>query len=339
MSNTSLLGSYGGQAGDALMFRNRIINGECLVAQRGAVVVLNNQATYGGADRFFVAPLGFTTVTGGSITKSAFAETISGFGQWLSSFSCTGSGTVVMGQRIESLNTLDLNSKTVTFSGLLYHNVGSTVTVSIKINKANAVDNFTGVTQIGSAGSINVPSGVATPFSLTVTLGSTDGNNGMSTEVTFTGLSNLSSKSFGIGNFQLEAGPTATPFERRPIGTELALCQRYAHVIRSDGNAVYARYGIGECESTTTCSAIVSLPQQMRSTPVIAGISAANTFAVYSAGVSTPCNGTPAIAVSGSTNNILQLNFGVASGLTLGRAGQCISNNTANSFIVLSAEL
>jgi hypothetical protein len=32
---------------------------------------------------------------------------------------------------------------------------------------------------------------------------------------------------YDIWNVQLEPGPVATPFEHRPIGTELALCQRY----------------------------------------------------------------------------------------------------------------
>jgi len=32
---------------------------------------------------------------------------------------------------------------------------------------------------------------------------------------------------FAITNVQLEVGPVATPFEQRPIGMELALCQRY----------------------------------------------------------------------------------------------------------------
>ena len=35
-----------------------------------------------------------------------------------------------------------------------------------------------------------------------------------------------------VGAFQLEPGPVATPFERRPIGTELALCQRYYQVVK-----------------------------------------------------------------------------------------------------------
>ena len=35
------------------------------------------------------------------------------------------------------------------------------------------------------------------------------------------------SGTFDIAQVQIERGPVATPFERRPIGTELALCQRY----------------------------------------------------------------------------------------------------------------
>jgi len=35
------------------------------------------------------------------------------------------------------------------------------------------------------------------------------------------------SGTFDIAQVQIERGPVATPFERRPIGTELSLCQRY----------------------------------------------------------------------------------------------------------------
>jgi hypothetical protein len=48
--------------------------------------------------------------------------------------------------------------------------------------------------------------------------------------VTLTGGTNATVK-FSSGTFslvQLEPGPVATPFEQRPIGTELALCKRYA---------------------------------------------------------------------------------------------------------------
>ena len=36
---------------------------------------------------------------------------------------------------------------------------------------------------------------------------------------------------FDLAQVQLEAGPVATPFERRPVGTELALCERYYQVL------------------------------------------------------------------------------------------------------------
>ena len=51
--------------------------------------------------------------------------------------------------------------------------------------------------------------------------------------VTLTGGTNATVR-FSSGTFslvQLEPGPVATPFEQRPIGTELALCQRYYEVI------------------------------------------------------------------------------------------------------------
>jgi len=41
------------------------------------------------------------------------------------------------------------------------------------------------------------------------------------------------SGTFDIAQVQIEPGPVATPFEQRPIGTELALCQRYYEILSS----------------------------------------------------------------------------------------------------------
>lgn len=61
----------------------------------------------------------------------------------------------------------------------------------------------------------------------TATVGGTAVSNGGN--FTLTGGTNATVR-FSSGTFslvQIEPGPVATPFERRPIGTELALCQRY----------------------------------------------------------------------------------------------------------------
>jgi hypothetical protein len=67
-----------------------------------------------------------------------------------------------------------------------------------------------------------------------------------------------------ITDVQLEAGSTATEFERRPIGTELALCQRYFQG---------TRFYLGTTRATNNSSVLstqtVPLSPIMRSAPSI----------------------------------------------------------------------
>ena len=68
------------------------------------------------------------------------------------------------------------------------------------------------------------------------TLG-TDGNSVLQLSILFDAGSDFNaftdslgqqSGTFDIAQVQIEPGPVATPFEQRPIGTELNLCHRYA---------------------------------------------------------------------------------------------------------------
>jgi hypothetical protein len=50
---------------------------------------------------------------------------------------------------------------------------------------------------------------------------------------------------------QIEPGPVATPFEQRPIGTELALCQRYYEKSYPIASALGAVTALGGWESVS----------------------------------------------------------------------------------------
>jgi hypothetical protein len=73
---------------------------------------------------------------------------------------------------------------------------------------------------------------------------------------------------FEITGVQLELGTIATPFEQRPIGTELALCQRYYY--RSSAAATSDRLGLwGISHGSSNASVNGIAPVTMRSKPTL----------------------------------------------------------------------
>jgi hypothetical protein len=68
-----------------------------------------------------------------------------------------------------------------------------------------------------------------------------------------------------ITGVQLEVGDTATPFEHRSYGDELAKCQRYYH--RSPTGVSYSYLGSGSAFSSNGANIIYTLPVEMRTIP------------------------------------------------------------------------
>jgi hypothetical protein len=104
-----------------------------------------------------------------------------------------------------------------------------------------------------------------------------------------------------VGNYiaftgvQWEVGPVATPFEFRPYGTELALCQRYYWKIAQGTGEPYGMTG-----NTAAGNAIWSqfgLPVTMRATPTV---TIYGTWAVSN-------TGQPTVRGASSTNFLLQI--------------------------------
>jgi len=237
--------------------KNKIINGAMVIDQRNAgasvtpttgVYTLDRwlAAAYSASSKFSVQqnagsvtpPVGFTNYLG--VTS-------------LSAYSITSSDFLCMIQLIEGYNTADLawgtaNAKTVTlsfwvrssltgtFGGAISNNAGDrSYPFSYTISSANTWEqksitiagdtSGTWLTTNGAGISLKIGLGVGSTYSGTA--GAWAGANYFSATGA-TSVVGTNGATWYITGVQLEVGSTATSFDYRPYGTELALCQRYA---------------------------------------------------------------------------------------------------------------
>jgi len=252
-------------------FRNRIINGDFRIDQRNNGALKNNSspntalATTFGADRWLVSE----QVTGTGFSQRASDGT--GADKYYLSISRPSSlNALIIAQRIEAINSYDLAGKTVTLS-FRAAILGGYTSLSWKASYANTTDSFGSFssptkTQIAT-GNVTVGSSFNS-YSATFTVPSA-ATTGIEISFYNTNIS-IDATTLRISNVQLELGSVATPFEQRPIGTELALCQRYYQNIVTP-NATTDFNGLMVRESTTQAQASVYLPVSMRITPALVG--------------------------------------------------------------------
>lgn len=206
-------------------FKNYLINGGCQVAQRGNVVIPKDTWSYGGADRTAIALNG--TTGSGTVQRYSGVATVTTYAQGVVA-TTTGTGGVFFQQRIEAVNTLALNGKTVTLSATVYQNTGSAQNATMVISKPTTTsDTFAAQTILSSSNTFSIPSGVPTAISWTYTLGATEATLGLSVGVSYYNVGAVTAKDFWVGDFQLEKGTVPTRFDTRPYNVELAACQRY----------------------------------------------------------------------------------------------------------------
>lgn len=237
-----------GPNNSAFSFRNHIINGGCQVAQRSPIALSATANTTYCADRITVQAAGGTGLSGNGANTISGTGTRSGYIAGAIVCNWTNA-TMKIQTRLEAALVSMLSSKAITVSGKVYHDLGSTRTCQVVIQKANSVDNFSGVTTLGTSSTFSASSGSYTPFSYTLTLGALDAANGLLISVEDTAASTATGKLFAVGDLQLEEGATATPFEVRPYGVELVLCQRYYE----------KSYDIGTAPGTSTTNGICSM--------------------------------------------------------------------------------
>ena len=231
--------------------RNRIINGDCRVVQRGTLVAPSASA-YGGPDRFNASISGaggqFTQAAGtlvhGAVTKSCVTQTVN--------TAMTDASAVKFWsgicQYIEGLNSFDLVGQAVTVSFLFKASVAGTYSVALRDAAAawSYVTTFTVAANIVTKVAIPIQAipnaaGVPNTAALGLQLWIGAQNTGSYSTSTLNSWQNANyitasavtqwaltaGATISVTELQLEAGSVATEFERRSYGSELALCQRY----------------------------------------------------------------------------------------------------------------
>jgi len=293
-------------ASNNVAFRNRIINGAMVLDQRnaGASVTVNSSNNNPNTlDRFAAYNV---NAGSGTFTQQQSTTVPAGFVNSLlttvgTADTPTGNVGYSMYQRIEGLNISDLNwgtadASTVTLSfwvrssitgnfPVLLQNSGSVVYYATLYNipTANTWTKISITITGPTTGTWLTTNGIGIDVNWGFGAGSgrTAGTTGAWTSnptsgtilLNVTGATQLigtSGATFYITGVQLEAGTTASPFDYRPYGTELALCQRYyfqsANI--NDGTQFYAIHGY--VASGGNVRWFFKIPVPMRTTPSIA---------------------------------------------------------------------
>tara|TARA_R110002020_G_scaffold35866_2_gene108090 strand:- start:83 stop:694 length:612 start_codon:yes stop_codon:yes gene_type:complete len=138
-----------------------------------------------------------------------------------------------------------------------------------------------------------------------------------------------------ITGIQLEVGETATPFEHRSFGDELARCQRFYFKILSTSTA--DAFAVGQNNTTARADGSLGFPVTMRASPTaIETTGTATDYLINTAGSNYTCNAVPSFIRANSQTAYFR--FPVASGLTTGN-GAMLRSAVDGAYLAWSAEL
>jgi len=341
-------------------FKNRIINGAMVIDQRNAgasVTPTDGQYTLdrwsswlSQASKYTIQqnagsvtpPVGFTNYLG--VTSSS-AYTVGsseyfGFAQYIEGFNTADLGWGTANAKTVTLSFWVRSSLTGTFGGAINNGAyNRSYPFSYTISSANTweqksitIAGDTSGTWVGATNGtgIRIVFGIGMGSSISGTAGSWSGSGFYSATGATSGVG-TNVATFYITGVQLEVGSTATSFDYRPYGTELALCQRYYQTLGSQNNSDRIPCFAGNATEVFSANLLL-VPMRAQPTLSITGVMAFDSYYV-----GTPVQSSANVGRnSGGTLSVIA-SFGNFSGLTRGNPGGLYGNTTG--VLNISAEL
>ena len=351
------------------MFRNRIINGDMIINQRGWS---NNVSTWTYTLDRWIVNIDSPGVIG--VTQAALPAPLAGFSNAMRLQVATTNSTPAnceIIQRIEGVNIRDWQWGTssaipITISFYVYANNPGTYSIALRNSSENAcyVTSYTNTTTNAwqrvvltipgcTTGTwlTNNGTGLLLSINLARAVGGQTTNSNVWVASGVYSTNNISNFMATAGNtihvtgVQVEPGTVASPFEIRPYGVELQQCQRY-----------YVRYGypmdaanytripsLGYFSSATNAWIYLTHPVPLRAAPSTAGITTGNNVVMstgFGSNWSTSPTGGIITNIVMDTANIFTTNLTVtSSGGTANNVVMITKNNAPGAWIEISVDL
>ena len=346
-------------------YRNLIINGDMRIAQRSTSESgLGNEAAYKTLDRWQHN----SSRTAGRFTMSQASVTdLAGFSNSLK-LQCTTADTsidaaevFILGQALEGFTVQPLkdsssSTKSFTYSFYARQNAARNVAVEVRTSSGTyrqicklfnigtdwaryefTVPASSSGMQLDNDNSnemqiwfwLHAGSNYTSGTLDTSWAGATNANRAAGIDSFYSSASNW----FEVTGVQLEVGEAATPFEHRPYGMELALCQRYFQVHSDTANIALPT---AVATASTALNLSLALPVTMRASPSLySTLSSTGKFRANT-NIDRDTNNNPSLG--NASGSIVNLNFDGWSGFTIGYAA-AIRRYTATGVLGFNAEL
>lgn len=355
-----------GQVTPNLGRRNLIINGAMQISQRGTSFTGHGVGVNYGIDRFFdyhSSDGAFTISQETSVVPTDFSHALKV--QTTTADSSIAAGQrLIVAQRLEGQNISHLkwgtsDAKTVTLSFYVRSSITGTHGGAIGNGSDNRNYPFTytissadtwerkiitvagdtsGTWATNEGRSIQIVWGLGVGSTYSGTAGAWAAGDINSATGATTGVLGTLNATWYLTGVQLEVGDSATEFEHRSIGEELALCQRYYYAFINSGSGNEAWVTTATCYNTSNAYGGVRFPVTMRTIPSLKQHTGTDHWQLYNNNSSDRFDSFSIFGANQTTTSAAMIYNNDVVSITAGQSGNFQGGNTS-CYMHFDAEL